>query len=251
MGHTCEGFYNYFSENQLLTELAKHSFDKILKKEPKKDKGLLIVFEGIDGAGKTSQVFLLRKWLEDHNYDVTYTEWNSSEVVKRATDEGKNKRELTPLLYALLHAADLIHRYEQIILPALDKNRVVIADRYVYTSSARDKVRGVDLEILKNIYQGLREPDILFHCVVPIHIAFTRMLREKGLSYYGTGSDLNLADSREENYVKYENMLNKAYCEILPSISSYHKLNMNRTKKEIFKDVLNVLSSKFGIGKYK
>lgn len=105
--------------------------------------------------------------------------------------------------------------------------------------------------MVKNVYEGLREPDVLFHCSVPIHIAFTRLLKEKGLSYYGTGSDLNLADSREENYIKYENMLNRIYNEILPSVKSYYKLDMSKSKKMIAKDVQTVLKNKFGIGKYK
>lgn len=133
------GFSEFFNEEPLLTELRKQYFDKILKKEPKKDKGLLIVFEGIDGAGKSTQVDMLKDWLDDEGYDFEHTDWNSSDLLSPATKKFKDKRELTPKLYCLLHAADLIHRYETIIHPALVLNKIVICDRYVYTSIARNK----------------------------------------------------------------------------------------------------------------
>lgn len=244
-----DGFYNYFCEQTVINEL-NYSLNKILKKEPKKNKGLLIVFEGIDGAGKSTQVESLIDWLDDRGYDVFETKWNSSDVVEKATKAAKDKRELTPMLYCLLHAADMIHRYEQDILPALEQNKIVVSDRYIYTSIVRDEARGINTEVLDKVYEGLREPDVVFHCVVPIHIAFTRLIKEKSLSYYGTGSDLNLADSREENYVKYENILNRLYNKVLPRVSGYHKLNMNRSIEEISKEVQNTLAKKFGIGKY-
>jgi dTMP kinase len=110
-------------------------------------------------------------------------------------------------------------RYENEILPALNDNKIVVCDRYIYTSMARDKARGINIEIMNEIYKGFREPDILFHCVLPIHTAFSRMIKEKGLTYYGTGMDLNLADNKEDNYVKYGNPLGEYYKQILPMVS--------------------------------
>jgi dTMP kinase len=247
--HNLIGLHTFVEEQQLLSEL-KVNWSKVLKKEPDKNKGVLIVFEGIDGAGKSSQTDLLLKWLKDRGYNVVHTKWNSSKIIEKATQAAKDKRELTPLLYCLLHAADMLHRYDTEILPALENNKIVVADRYVYTSAVRDQARKVDVDLLKSIYQGLRQPDILFHCWVPIKVAFERLKKEKGLSYYGTGSDLELADSREENYLKYEEMLDKFYNELLPRTPNYHKLNMNRSIEKIHEEVKRVMADEFGIGKY-
>jgi dTMP kinase len=225
---------------------------EILKqKKPKNKRGLLIVFEGIDGAGKSTQVDQLIKWLEkDQGYAVTYSKWNSSKLMKPVIDKAKDKRELTPLLYSLLHASDMVYRYNHEICPALAANKIVICDRYIYTSIVRDKARGVDVEFLNKIYKDFREPDILFHCVVPIHVAFGRLVKEKGLSYYGSGMDLNLADNREENYVKYEHILDKYYKQVLPAMNGYVKLEMRKSIPEIFDDIKATVTKKFGIGRY-
>jgi len=248
-----EGFSEFFQEQYLLeSEDVKVQVRDILNRnKPKTKRGLLIVFEGIDGAGKTTQVELLRKWLEkEQNYSVTFTKWNSAKPIKPITSALKDKRELSPVLYSLMHAADMVHRYENCVLPALSANKIVLADRYIYTSIVRDKARGVDVEWLNKVYKDMREPDVLFYCAVPIHIAFGRLMKEKGLTYYGTGSDLNLADSREENYIKYEHLLDKLYRKVLPEVKSYHKLDMRKTIPEIQDDIQAIVKRKFGIGKY-
>ncbi len=247
-----KGFSEFF-DGCLLTENAeiKSQVQDILKStKPKTSRGLLIVFEGIDGAGKSTQVDKLTEWLEDEGYSVSFSKWNSSKAIKPVTSKLKDKRELTPTLYSLLHAADMVHRYEYDILPALSANKIVICDRYIYTSIVRDKARGVDVEFLNKIYKDFRTPDILFHCAVPIHIAFGRMVKEKGLTYYGTGSDLNLADNREENYLKYEHILDKYYRKVLPEVHSYVKLDMKKSIPEIHDDIQSAVKKKFGIGKY-
>lgn len=259
-----EGFNEYFDvTDTMLLEGAmrkpkpdgsniKAQVQEILrKKKPKDKKGLLIVFEGIDGAGKSTQVEQLVKWLkEDESYDVLETKWNSSKIMKSSIKKCKEKRMLSPRLYSLLHAADMVIRYEHDIVPALMENKIVVADRYIYTSMVRDKARGIDVQIMNEIYKDFREPDILFHCVLPIHLAFGRMIKEKGLSYYGTGMDLNLADNKEENYLKYEAILDRYYKQILPMVPTYHKLNMNRDITTIAEEVKSVVRRNTGIGKY-
>jgi len=106
------------------------------------------------------------------------------------------------------------------------------------------------VEWLNKVYKDMREPDILFHCAVPIHVAFGRLVKEKGLTYYGTGSDLNLADSREENYIKYEHILDKLYRKVLPEVKSFHKLDMRKSIPEIQDDIQDIVKKKTGIGKY-
>lgn len=229
----------------------KAKLREILKEKPRKQSGLLIVIEGIDGAGKSTQIDELVDWLMGLNYDVVLSKWNSSEIMKKAIKKGKEKRMLTPLVYSLLHVCDMVVRYEHDILPALDKNKIVVCDRYIYTSMARDKVRGVDMDMLKEVYKGFRVPDVVFRLKVPIEIAFTRVIRDKGLNYYSAGMDLNLSDNKEESCIKYEAMVDKVYDEIMKDVPSCVTISADKSIEEIKKKIRGVLAKKFGIGKWK
>src|SRR5262250_244281 len=96
--------------------------------------GALVVVEGIDGSGKSTQLHLLKRWLEVGGYRIHFTEWNSSPLVKAATQRGKRRRMLTAITFSLIHAADFADRYERQILPLLRSGHFVLADRYVYTA---------------------------------------------------------------------------------------------------------------------
>ena len=90
--------------------------------------GALIVVEGTDGSGKSTQLYLLKRWLEIGGYRLHFTKWNSSPLVKSATRRGKQKRLLTPTTFSLLHASDFADRCERQIMP-LDKSLKLLADR--------------------------------------------------------------------------------------------------------------------------
>jgi dTMP kinase len=100
--------------------------------------GALVVVEGIDGSGKSTQLYLLKRWLEIGGYRIHFTEWNSSPLVKSATRRGKQRRLLTATTFSLLHAADFADRCERQIMPLLHGGYLVLADRYIYTAFARD-----------------------------------------------------------------------------------------------------------------
>src|SRR5580698_6608709 len=91
--------------------------------------GALVVVEGIDGSGKSTQLYLLKRWLEIGGYRIHFTEWNSSPLVKSATRRGKQRRLLTPTTFSLLHAADFADRCERQIMPLLHGGYLVLADR--------------------------------------------------------------------------------------------------------------------------
>ncbi|HYB04357.1 MAG TPA: dTMP kinase [Nitrososphaerales archaeon] len=180
-----------------------------------KSKGVLIVVEGIDGSGKSTQLHLLDKWLRSKGFLVFTTEWNSSDVVKEITSKGKKKALLTPTTFSLLHATDFADRYERNIAPLLRAGYIVLADRYVYTAFARDVVRGCSSHWVRKVYGFAAKPDIAFYFKVPIDVAIDRILvgRPK-LKYYEAGMDLNLANDPFDSYRifqgriidEYENM---------------------------------------------
>ena len=104
--------------------------------------GRLIAVEGLDGSGKSTQIYLLKRWLEMKGLKVYFTEWNSSLLIKKATSKGKKRQLLTPTTFSLIHCTDFADRYERQILPLLKAGYLVLCDRYIYTAFARDAVRG-------------------------------------------------------------------------------------------------------------
>jgi dTMP kinase len=163
--------------------------------------GALVVVEGIDGSGKSTQLYLLKRWLEINGYRIHFTEWNSSPLVKSATRRGKQRRLLTPTTFSLLHAADFADRCERQILPLLHGGYLVLADRYIYTAFARDAARGCSPHLLRNLYSFAPVPDITFYFRAPLEIAVTRIVAGRPkLKYYEAGMDLGLSLDRAESF---------------------------------------------------
>jgi dTMP kinase len=175
-------------------------------------KGKLIVVEGIDGSGKSTQLRLLQKWLISRNIPVFFTEWNSSETVKQITKKGKKRGSLTAITFSLLHATDFADRYERNILPLLHAGYVVLADRYVYTAYARDIVRGCNPNWVKKIYEFAIKPEIVFYFKVPIDIAVDRIIAGRPtLKYYEAGMDSNLSNDPYESYRIFQSRVIEQY----------------------------------------
>jgi len=156
--------------------------------------GKLIVVEGIDGSGKSTQAQLLKQWLEAQNISVFFTEWNSSPLVKKTTKRGKKKNLLTPTTFSLLHATDFADRLSYQVIPPLKAGMVVIADRYAFTAFARDTARGVDRGWVRDVYQFAIKPDISLYFKVPITVSLQRLLGARAkIKYYEAGMDTGLS----------------------------------------------------------
>jgi dTMP kinase len=183
-----------------------------LKASQSDHNGRLIVVEGIDGSGKSTQVHLLDKWLRSMGLNVFFTEWNSSDVVKEITSKGKKKALLTPTTFSLLHATDFADRYERNISPLLEAGYFVLADRYIYTAFARDVVRGCSSQWVRKVYSFAAVPDITFYFRVPPDIAMERILQGRPkLKYYEAGMDLNLSNDEYESYRIFQSRIVEQY----------------------------------------
>lgn len=174
--------------------------------------GMLIVVEGIDGSGKSTQLDLMRSWLIQEGYDVFYTEWNSSKLVKRTTKEGKRRQILTPTTFCLIHCTDFSDRLEHTIIPPLRAGMVVLADRYVYTAFCRDVARGVDRKWVRDLYSFAVRPDIPFYFTVPLETALQRIFRGRPvLKYYEAGMDIGLSRDPADSFKKFQTQIMDEY----------------------------------------
>ena len=174
--------------------------------------GRLVVVEGIDGSGKSTQIRLLEKWLRYKGHSVFFTEWNSSEQVKEIISKGKKKNLLTPTTFSLLHATDFAARYERNIFPLLRAGYIVLADRYIYTAFARDVVRGCSPEWVRKLYGFAIKPDITFYFKVSVDVAIERILAGRPkLKYYEAGMDLNFSHDPYESYRIFQGRITEEY----------------------------------------
>lgn len=179
---------------------------------PSHYRGKLIAVEGLDGSGKSTQIYLLKRWLELQNLKVSFTEWNSSMLVKAATKRGKKQQLLTPTTFSLIHATDFAHRYERNVVPLLRSGYVVLSDRYVFTALARDAVRGCDRDWVRNLYSFAVLPDVTFYFDVPLHTAVGRILTGRPvLKYHEAGMDLGLSKDPEESFQLFQGRIKEEY----------------------------------------
>jgi len=237
-----------FDQIHYVRKAYRHFFG--VEMPEKLNRGVLIVFEGLDGSGKSYLTETLNQYLSNHKLDVVMSNWNSGPITSKAIKKLKNSIQKTPELYSLLHAADMQERYDSEIRPALDEGKIVICDRYYYTSLARDAARNAELQKLSYLYGKFRKPDLIFHCYAPIKTCIERA-RFKGISYYSAGMDAHKHEHQEKNLLHYCKLINKFYHEILPSEDNYHKINTSLSEEISQEKVCKIADEIINFKKYK
>ncbi len=178
--------------------------------------GKLIIVEGIDGSGKSTQIALLHRWLLAQGQKVFFTEWNSSALVRRSLRRGKKKDLLTPTTFSVLHAVDFADRLTFKIIPPLKAGMTVLADRYVYTAYGRDVARGVDSEWVRGVYSFAPKPDLAIYFRVPIEVSLQRILSGRTkLKYHEAGMDLGLSRDPAESFRLFQSRVLVIYDELV------------------------------------
>jgi dTMP kinase len=174
--------------------------------------GRLIAVEGLDGSGKSTQIHLLKRWLELQGLKVFFSEWNSSELVKAATSKGKKRQLLTPTTFSLIHATDFADRYERQLVPLLRAGYIVLCDRYIFTAFARDTVRGCKPEWVRSLYGFAALPDLTFFFNAPLEVSLRRILEGRPeLKYFEAGMDMRLSADLYESFRIFQGRLLEQY----------------------------------------
>ena len=199
-------------------------------------KGLLIVLEGTDGAGKSTQVKLLKNYIENKCYGCMLSEWKTSRLISNVINEAKDRNLLNTTTFSLLYAADYADRLENNIIPALKAGFVVLLDRYIYTAFVRDSVRGHDIEWVKKLYGFAPKPDLVFYIDVSVDVLLKRMIGSTGLDYYESGRDIGLSTDIYNSFEIYQKRCIEEYKK-LESEYNFIKINGELPKDEIHKKI--------------
>ncbi|MGQ9553189.1 MAG: dTMP kinase [Anaerolineae bacterium] len=173
--------------------------------------GRLIVIEGTDAVGRSTQIELLRSWLEFQGYGVAVTDWTSSPLVASTIDLAKEGHTMNVLTMNLLYATDFADRLEHTIIPALRAGFVVLSDRYIYTAIARALVRGADWQWIRNLFGFAIQPDIVLYLKADVRTLVRRALLSQGLDYWESGLDQNPRLDPFDSFIRYQRRLLREY----------------------------------------
>src|SRR3954463_3195590 len=195
--------------------------------------GKLIVVEGADGSGRSTQIALLVEWLEDTGHATVQVGLKRSTLVSEELDHAQEGNILSRTTLSLFYATDFADQLENIMLPALKAGFIVLADRYVYTLMARDMVRGMDEAWLKNLYSIALEPDAVFYLAVEAEELVQRNLAKNAtLDYWESGMDLGFSRDMFDSFVQYQTAMQTAFLR-LQKTYDFTIVNGNRSVQAI------------------
>lgn len=219
--------------------------------QPRSYTGKLIAVEGLDGSGKSTQIYLVKRWLELEGYRVFFTEWNSSVLVKKSTTKGKKRNLLTPTTFSLIHATDFADRFERQIMPLLRAGSIVLADRYIYTAFARDAVRGCDKDWLEKLYSFAVPPDITLYFRVPLEVSLNRILEGRPmLKYHEAGLDMGWTPDPYESFRIFQGKIRDQY-EHMVKPYEFTTIDATREIHEQQREVRRIITKKIDLAAYR
>ncbi len=174
--------------------------------------GRLIVVEGADGSGRSTQIELLMDWLEGSGHGTVQVGLKRSTLVSEELEKAQEGNILSRTTLSLFYATDFADQLENVILPALKAGFIVLSDRYIYTLMARDMVRGMDEQWLKNLYGIALEPDAVFYLNVPPEELVQRSFaKNTALDYWESGMDLGLSRDMFDSFLKYQTAMQETF----------------------------------------
>lgn len=195
--------------------------------------GTLIVIEGPDSSGRSTHISLLAEWLEQNGFPVAQVGLKRSQLVGKELELAKGGNVLSPRTMSLFYATDFYDQLENRIAPALRAGSVVLADRYIYTPIARDRVRGSDAEWLFSLYSKAIVPDAVFYFQVSPRTLVDRTLASRGgLDYWESGMDLGLSRDWFGSFVRYQRRMSAEFRKLQQQFK-FEIVNANRSVQTV------------------
>ena len=205
--------------------------------------GKLIVVEGADGSGRSTQIAELVKWLETNGRPTVQVGLKRSTLVSEELEKAQKGNVLSRTTLSLFYATDFADQLENIILPALKAGFIVLSDRYIYTLMARDMVRGMDEKWLKNLYGIAPVPDAVFYLSVePEELVQRNLSKNATLDYWESGMDLGLSREVFDSFLKYQAAMQSVF-KSLQKTYGFDIVDANRSAHAVNKELRKKISS--------
>ena len=205
--------------------------------------GKLIVIEGADGSGRSTQITQLRDWLEECGHATVQVGLKGSTLVSEELELAQKGNILSHTTLSLFYATDFADQLENMIIPALKAGCMVLADRYIYTLMARDLVRGMNESWLKNLYGIALEPDAVFYLnVSPEQLVERNFAKKASLDYWESGMDLGLSRDMFDCFLKYQELMATEFLR-LQRIYGFTIVDGDRPSDEVSAELKNKISA--------
>jgi dTMP kinase len=215
--------------------------------DPSEITGTLIVIEGMDGSGRSTQIALLQEWLESEGFAVQTSGLRRSNLVGRDIDQLLAKNAVTRLTLALMYATDFFDQVEHRILPALRSGTVVLADRFIFTLIARSVVRGINRDYLSGLYAMALRPHLTFWLNVRPETAFAREFKKaQAISYWEAGRDMSLSHDLYWSFIRYQTMIKREF-EVMAKRHSFIELDGEASVSTVNKVLRQRIAEQLGI----
>jgi dTMP kinase len=198
--------------------------------------GKLIVIEGTDGVGRSTQIQLLKEWLEQQGRAVLDTGLTRSGLVGKSIRRAKEGHTLGRLTLTLFYATDFADRLQNEIVPALRAGFVVLTDRYIYSLMARAMVRGLDPAWVRSIHGFALKPDAVFYMRIGVNDLIPRAVFQRGFDYWESGMDLYSTEDMYESFGKYQGALLQQF-DLLAEEFKFDVIDARSEPKEIFEQL--------------
>ena len=208
-------------------------------------KGKLIVIEGTDGAGRSTQVALLKNWLEVRGYAVVETGWARSNLMHKSIELAKSGNMMDRMTFSLLYATDFADRLENQIIPALKSGHIVIADRYIYTAFVRDVVRDADPSWIRHVFGFALVPDLVLYLKLDMDTLIPRAIESGGINYWEAGMDIHMGQDLFDSFVNYQSRLIAEY-EKLAKEFNFETIDATKTVDDIQEKIRETVKEVLG-----
>src|SRR6059036_4282689 len=238
------------SKTVVVTEEASSQYffgEPLVGFDPSEITGSLIVIEGMDGSGRSTQIMLLQEWLESEGFAVQTSGLRRSNLVGRDIDELLAKNAATRLTLALMYATDFFDQVEHRILPALRSGTIVLADRFIFTLIARGVVRGINRDYLSGLYVMALRPHLTFWLNVRPETAFGREFRKaQAISYWEAGWDMSLSHDLYWSFIRYQTMIKREF-EVMAKRHGFIELDGEASVSSVNKQLRQRIAEQLGI----
>jgi dTMP kinase len=215
--------------------------------DPSEITGSLVVIEGMDGSGRSTQIALLQEWLESEGFAVQTSGLRRSNLVGRDIDELLAKNAATRLTLALMYATDFFDQVEHRILPALRSGTIVLADRFIFTLIARGVVRGINRDYMNGLYAMALRPHLTFWLNVRPETAFGREFKKaQAISYWEAGRDMSLSHDLYWSFIRYQTMIKREF-EVMAKKYSFLELDGEASVPAVNKQLRQRIGEQLGI----
>jgi dTMP kinase len=229
-------------------EAAQHFYgEPLVGFDPSEIQGSLIVIEGMDGSGRSTQIALLQEWLESEGFAVQTSGLRRSNLVGRDIDQLLAKNAVTRLTLSLMYATDFFDQVEHRILPALRAGTVVLADRFIFTLIARGVVRGINRDYISGLYAMALRPHLTFWLNVRPETAFAREFKKaQAISYWEAGRDMSLSHDLYWSFIRYQTMIKREF-EVMAKRHSFIELDGEASVSAVNKQLRQRIGEQLGI----